>query len=58
MGENKEGRQNTVETFRFLWPRLVELWIFITIFIFFIIRVLGSNFAQGFFRGIKKIHSP
>lgn len=30
-----------------LWQRLVELWIFLTILTFFLIRVLGSHAAQG-----------
>jgi hypothetical protein len=41
-----------------LWQRLVELWIFLTILTFFLIRVLGSHAAQGILGRFAHRHLP
>lgn len=41
---------------RRLRQRLVELWIFLTILTFFLIRVLGSHAAQGILRRLARRH--
>jgi len=41
---------------KLLWQRLVELWIFLTILTFFLIRVLGSRAAQGIFSQLIHRH--
>jgi hypothetical protein len=45
-GKKNVGVGKQVEIGRFLWPRLVELWIFLAIGIFFVIRLLGSQTAR------------
>jgi hypothetical protein len=57
-GKNKKGGGRRAELARRLWPRLVELWIFAAIAIFFFIRVLGSQAAQHLFSGIGRQHLP
>jgi hypothetical protein len=39
-----------------VWSRLIELWIFMAIAIFFALRVLGSRVAQSFIKGIGRHH--
>jgi hypothetical protein len=41
---------------KLLWQRLVELWIFLTILTFFLVRVLGSHAAQGIFSRLVHRH--
>jgi hypothetical protein len=43
---------------RVLWPRLVEIWIFISIAMFFLIRVLGSQTGQRFVGAMSLRHHP
>jgi hypothetical protein len=57
-GKNKEGGGRRAEMARRLWPRLVELWIFAAIAIFFFLRVLGSQAAQRVLSGIGRQHLP
>jgi len=33
-----------------IWPRLIELWIAALLFLFFVIRILGSSSAQQILR--------
>jgi hypothetical protein len=39
-----------------LWRRLVELWIFMAILTFFVLRVLGSHTAQRLLGSISRFH--
>jgi hypothetical protein len=55
---NKDGGGKLIEIARLLWPRLVELWIFTAIAIFFLIRVLGSHAAQRLLSRIGSHHLP
>jgi hypothetical protein len=41
---------------KLLWQRLVELWIFLTILLFFVVRVLGSHAAQRILSGLIHRH--
>jgi hypothetical protein len=56
--ENREGGGKPLKIARLLWPRLMELWIFIAIVIFFLIRVLGSHTAQSLLSGIAHRRLP
>jgi hypothetical protein len=53
--ENREGSGKFV---RLLLSRLMELWIFMAIVVFFLIRVLGSHIAQSLLSGIARRHLP
>lgn len=57
-GKNRDGGGKSAEIARFLWPHLVELWIFVAIAIFFLIRVLGSHSAQHLLGSIGRRHLP
>ena len=56
----KSGQQGDkpAEIERVLWARLVEIWILISIAIFFFIRVLGSQAGQRFLGAIWLRHHP
>jgi hypothetical protein len=56
--KNMEGGAMPVEIVRSLWPRLVELWIFAAIAVFFLVRVLGSSAAQHLLKAIGHHHLP
>ena len=58
IGKNKEGGGKAANIVRLLWPRLMELWIFLVIVIFFLIRVLGSHTAQRLLSSIGLRHFP
>lgn len=55
---NQEGSGKLARIAQLLWPRLVELWIFLAIAAFFLIRVLGSHTSQNLFRAITHRHMP
>jgi hypothetical protein len=55
-GKNQDDGGKAAEIARFFWPRFVELWIFASIAIFFLLRVLGSHAAQRFLNGIGRHH--
>jgi hypothetical protein len=55
-GKNKEGGGKAGEIARRFWPRLVEIWIFMAIAIFFVIRVVGSHAGQRLLSGIGRHH--
>jgi hypothetical protein len=57
-GKNMNSGGKLPEIARLLWPRLVELWIFTAIAIFFLIRVLGSRAAQRLLSRIGSHHFP
>jgi hypothetical protein len=57
MAGKKEGHPKRVDIAKFLWPLFVELWIFVAIAIFFIIRIVGSHTAQRFL-GLLKSSRP
>ena len=51
--EDGSGPQKSRTYENTLWPRLIELWIFGSIAIFFLLRILGSHYGQrvlGLFR--------
>ena len=55
--EKSKERAGTQTGFaKALWPRLVEAWIFLAIFTFFVIRVLGSHTVQRFLGGSARPH--
>jgi hypothetical protein len=56
--KNGEGGEKPARIAGLLWPRVVELWIFVAIVIFFLIRVLGSHTAQTLLSGIGRRHLP
>ena len=56
MAGNKVGHQEPLKIVSFLWPRVVELWIFVAIATFLILRVITSRSAQHFFGFIKSNH--
>jgi hypothetical protein len=56
MAGNSEAHQKVLEIAQSIWPRLVTLWILITIVVFFIIRIFGSHSAQRFLDSIKCNH--
>jgi len=56
MAGNKEGNQKRLKIARFLWPLLVELWIFVAIATFIVVRVLESHAAQRILGAIKSSH--
>ena len=47
-----------LEIVRSLWPRLVELWIFAAIAVFFLVRVLESSAARHLLDAIGHHHLP
>jgi hypothetical protein len=53
--ENREGGGKVA---RVLLSRLMELWIFMAIVVFFLIRVLGSHIAQTLLSGIARRPLP
>lgn len=53
-GESREGIGRPKKIRRLLWLRMMEFWIFMAIFIFFLIRVLGSHTSQSFLNGIVR----
>jgi len=55
---DEERSQKLLAGARLLWPWIVELWIFLAIAFFFLIRVLESHSAQRFLNGIKSHFSP
>ena len=57
-GKNREGGGKPAEIARLIWPRLVELWIFMAIATFFLIRVLGSHTAQRLLSSSGRRHLP
>jgi len=56
--KNMEGGRMSVEIARSLWPRLVELWIFAAIAVFFLVRVFGSHTAQRLLNSIRHHRLP
>lgn len=56
--KNMQGGGMPVEIARSLWPRLVELWIFAAIVVFFLVRVLGSRTAQQLLNSVRHHHLP
>jgi hypothetical protein len=57
-GKNGEDGGKPAGIAPLLWTLLVELWIFVAIAIFFLIRVLGSHAAQRLLSGIGRHHLP
>ena len=55
---NQEGCGKPAKIMQLLWPRMVELWIFSAIVVFFLIRVLGSRTSQNFLKVIARRHLP
>jgi hypothetical protein len=53
--ENREGGGKVA---RVLLSRLMEIWIFMAIVVFFLIRVLGSHIAQTLLSGIARRRLP
>jgi hypothetical protein len=56
MARHSEAHPLNPKGISFVWPRLVELWIFGTIATFFVVRILGSHYAQRFLHAIKTGH--
>jgi hypothetical protein len=55
--EKSKERAGTPPSFpKALWPHLVEAWIFLAIFTFFLIRVLGSHTVQRLLGGSARLH--
>ena len=58
MTGNTETHPKTSGIISFLWPRFVDLWIFVAIATFFAVRLLGSHYAQRFIDAIKSSLLP
>jgi hypothetical protein len=56
--ENKNVRMKQRQFARVLWIRLVELWMFFTIALFFVMRVLGSRALQHILGRTRGHHLP
>jgi len=57
-GENGKGGRGPGKFALLLWSRFVELWIFVTVVTFFIVRVLGSHTWQSILSKIAHRHLP
>jgi hypothetical protein len=44
--EQATGRDFLTSNLHRVWPWLIDLWIMLVLFLFFLIRILGSNTAK------------